>query len=131
MKVSSVRYDVIFQDGGMGFWLLGDKVQELVKGGQAELLGVIPGSLGLVPLELGPEHVQQTDLVVARESALDLGDEHVLVVVVLDVADRTNSDDVVGEAWHQFKHFITFRGKTSDGNGVSGCVTGERAVAGS
>ena len=45
MKVSSVRYDVIFQDGGMGFWLLGDKVQELVKGGQAELLGVIPGSV--------------------------------------------------------------------------------------
>ena len=29
----------------MGFWLLGDKVQELVKGGQAQQLGVIPGSI--------------------------------------------------------------------------------------
>jgi S1-C subfamily serine protease len=39
------RYEVLFQEGGMGFWLYGDKVQELVKGGQAEQLGVIPGSV--------------------------------------------------------------------------------------
>lgn len=57
-------------------------------------LGVIPHGVGVGPLEVVPQHVEHSHLVVLLENPLDRGKNDVLVVVVLDLADRFDAEHI-------------------------------------
>src|SRR5436190_23148121 len=56
-------------------------------------LKILPGGLSLVVVELGTEHIDETDLPVLGDRRVDGGHDDVLVVLLLHVIDRLEPKD--------------------------------------